>query len=158
MKLVWDLSELTKFSNNLSDVSKFEREMRFAAKSLAATLLKRVKNFTPIGNTYELVNGWNGNDFAVRKVSGGFEVLLVNRDEKASWVNDGHRVRNRADGEYLIVHNRIKVPTARQWQKNASNMYVFGHFFVEQGILQLNNSRQVEQIITQKLQKWWNSV
>lgn len=158
MKFEWDLTELVEFANNLENVSRFEREMQFAAKELAAALLKQIKNLTPIGDTYQLVNGWNGNNFAVKKVNGGFEVLLVNKDEKALWVNDGHRVKNRKNGDYLTVHKRIKVPKPYKWQNPVSDLYVFGHFFVERGILQLNNSQQVEQIIMKKLQKWWNSV
>ena len=158
MKVKWDFSEFNEFANNLKNFSRFERELQLAAKEIASVLLKMIKNFTPIGETYQLMSGWDGNTFAVRRVTNGFEVLLINKDEKALWVNDGHRVRNRKDGEYLTVHHRIKVPTAYQWQKDASDKYVFGHFFVERGILQLNNTQQVEQIIMKKLQKWWDSV
>ena len=129
MKLEWDFSELNKFAKNLGQVSKFEREMQYAAKELAAELLKRIKTLTPVGDTYQLVNGWNGNDFAVKKVDNGFEVLLVNTDEKALWVNDGHKVKNRKDGPYLQVHNRVKVRSAHQWQNPVSDWYVYGHFF-----------------------------
>ena len=158
MKVTWDFSEFEKFANSLEQTSKFEREMQFAAKELASVLLKNIKNLTPIGETYQLVSGWNGNNFAVKKVNDGYEVLLVNTDEKALWVNDGHRVKNRKDGDYLEVHRRIKVPVAHKWQKDTSNMYVFGHFFVERGILQLTNTNQVAEIIMKKLQKWWDSV
>ena len=158
MKVEWDLSELNKFANNLVQTQKLNRQMQFAAKELASALLKAIKTFTPVGETYQLVNGWDGNNFAVRQVSGGFEVLLVNTDKKARWVNDGHRVRNSKGGPYLEVHKRIKVPKAYQWQKQASNMYVFGHFFVERGILLFSNTQQVEQIIMKKLQAWWDSV
>lgn len=157
MKLEWDFSELTNFANNLSQVSKFEREMQYAAKELAAELLKRIKTLTPVGDTYQLVNGWNGNDFAVKKVDNGFEVLLVNTDEKALWVNDGHKAYNQYGGPYPIKR-RIKVTSSHQWQKGDPTYYVFGHFFVERGILQLTNTTQVEQIILKKLQKWWDSV
>ena len=157
MKIEWDFSELTRFANNLSNGSKFEREMQFAAKELASVLLKRIKALTPVGDTYQLVNGWNGNDFAVRKANNGFEVLIVNKDAKALWVNDGHKAYNQYGGPYPIKR-RIKVKSAHQWQKGDSTYYVFGHFFVERGILQLTNTQQVEQIIMKKLQNWWNSV
>ena len=161
MKIEWDLSELTKFATELSNTTKFEREMKFAAKEIASVLLKKIKDLTPIGDTWELYNGWNGNTFAVKSVNGGFEVLLVNTDEKATWVNDGHRVRNSQEqvknNTYLTVHRRVKVQAPYKWQKDKSNQYVFGHFFVERGILQLSNSKQVEQIIMKKLQKWWDS-
>ena len=158
MKVEWDFSELNRFARNLTNTSNFERQMKFAAKELAHELLRMIKNFTPVGDTYQLMNGWSGNAFAVKRVAEGFEVLIVNRDRKALWVNDGHRVRNQKNGPYLTVHRRIKVPTAYKWQKNTSNLYVFGHFFVERGILQLGNTTQVEDIITKKLQKWWDSI
>lgn len=157
MKIDWDFSELNKFADNLSNPANFEREMKFATKELASALLRAIKTFTPVGNTYQLVNGWNGNDFAVKQVEGGFEVLLVNTDEKALWVNDGHKAYNQFGGPYKI-HNRVKVTSAHQWQKGSATYYVFGHFFVERGIVQLNNTKEIEQIIMQKLQKWWDSV
>lgn len=169
MKLEWDLSELTKFANNLGQTAKFEREMKLAAKEIAAELLKRIKTFTPVGDTYQLVNGWNGNDFAVRNVDGGFEVLIVNKTSYALHVNDGHKAYNQYGGPYPIheevsigpfgkLQGRIKVTKAHQWQKGDHTYYVFGHFFVERGILQLQNTTQVENIIMQELQKWWDSV
>ena len=157
MKLEWDFSELTEFANNLVNTSRFEREMKFATKELASVLLKAIKALTPIGETYQLVNGWNGNDFAVRQVSNGFEVLLVNKDPKALWVNDGHKAYNQHGGPYEI-HNRVKVTSPYQWQKGDATYYVFGHFFVERGILQVENTTQIEEIIMKKLQKWWESV
>ena len=158
MKIEWDFSEFERFADNLNNTVQFERQMKFAAKEIASVLLRMIKTFTPVGDTYQLVNGWNDNTFAVKAVNGGFEVLLINTDEKALWVNDGHRVRNRKDGDYLKVHHRVKVPTAYQWQKDTSEWYVYGHFFVERGILQLKNTQQVEQIILRKLQKWWDSI
>lgn len=158
MKLEWDFSELTEFANNLANVSKLDKAMQDAAKRLSKALLKWMKSYTPVGDTYELVNGWNGNNFAVKKVNNGFEVLIVNKDEKALWVNDGHRVRNRKDGPYLKVHRRIQVPKAHQWQTDASDLYVFGHFFVERGILRMTENTEIESIIMQELQKWWDSV
>lgn len=157
MKIEWDFSEFTKFANELSQTAKFNREMQFATKELASALLKAIKYLTPVGDTYQLVNGWNGNNFAVRQVANGFEVLLVNTDEKAIWVNDGHMAYNQHGGPYPIKR-RVKVKSPHQWQKGTPEMYVFGHFFVERGILQLSNSQQIEQIIYKHLQKWWRSI
>lgn len=158
MKLQWDFKELNDFADKLTEISKLEKEMKRATQELARVLLNHIKTLTPIGDTYELVNGWNGNNFAVKQVNGGFEVLLVNTDEKASWVNDGHRVRNRKGGPYLEVHNRIKVPHAYKWQRKATNMYVFGHFFVERGILHLSNTTQIESLIYKQLKRWWKGL
>ena len=157
MKIEWDFSELSKFADNLSNLNKFEREMKFATKEIASALLTTLKEFTPVGDTYQLVNGWNGNDLAVKQVEGGFEVLIVNADEKALWVNDGHKAYNQFGGPYPI-RNRVKVTSPHQWQKGDSTYYVFGHFFVERSILEIGNTNQIEEIIMKKLQKWWDSV
>lgn len=154
MKIEWDFKELTAFANNLSKTSDLERELRFATKELATALLKHIKNFTPIGDTYQLMNGWNGNAFAVKKVTNGFEVLIVNTDEKALWVNDGHKAYNQFGGPYPIK-KRIKVTSPHKWQKGDQTYYVFGHFFVERGILEMSSGNEIERIIMKKLQKWW---
>ena len=157
MRLEWDFKEFTDFANNLTNWSRFEREMQFAAKEIAGVLLRTIKTLTPTDKTWQLINGWNGNDLAVRKVTNGFEVVLVNKCEYATWVNDGHKAYNQYGGPYEI-HNRVKVKSPHKWQKGNPTYYVFGHFFVERGILQLDNTQQVEEIIMKKLQKWWESV
>lgn len=161
MKLEWDFSELNKFAKNLGQISKFEREMQVAAKELSHELLKQIKILTPIGDSYKLLNGWNGNDFAVKKVAGGFEVLIVNTTEYASAVNNGHYSHNQFNkgGEPYVVNNRT-VPFDTKFGKDypTDKTYVFGYFFVENGILQLKNTTKIEQIIFNKLQKWWDSV
>ena len=157
MKFEWDFSELQKFADKLDNVTEFEREMKFAAKEISAVLLKSIKNFTPTDKTWQLVNGWNGNSFLVKQVADGFEVEIVNTAEYALWVNDGHKAYNQYGGPYKI-HNRVKVTSAHQWQKGNPTYYVFGHFFVERGILQVSSTKQVEDIIMKKLQKWWDSI
>ena len=156
MKLEWDFSELSKFAANLSNIGKFDRQMQNATKRLAKALLKWMKTYTPV-DEYTLMNGWGGNNFAVTKTSNGFEVLIVNKAPYASAVNDGHTVHNQHGGPYP-VKRRIKVRSPHQWQADPSEWYVFGHFFVERGILRMENTTEIEQIIMQELQKWWDSV
>lgn len=158
MKLEWDLHELTDFGADLKGFgSAFNPHIKQALQEIARALLKAIKSFTPVGDTYQLMSGWDGNDFAIKPVTNGYEVLLVNTDEKALWVNDGHKARNQYGGPYEI-HHRVKVTSPYQWQKGDTSYYVFGHFFVERGILQLSNTQQIEQIIMKKLQKWWNGI
>ena len=157
MKVDWDIHELTEFSDKLIRMSVFDDAMEKAIKRLAKALLKWMKLYTPT-DSYELINGWNGNHFAVTRQENGFEVLIVNKDEKAQWVNDGHRVRNRKGGDYLKVKRRIQVRSPHQWQKPANDWYVFGHFFVERGILRLSETSEIEEIIFNELQKWWDSL
>ena len=154
MKVDWNFDEFYYFTEQLKNMSRFEREMGYAAKEIASALLRSIKSLTPIGDTWQLINGWNGNNLAVRRVGEELEVLLVNTDEKAVWVNDGHRAYNQFGGPYKI-HTRVKVTSPHRWQKGNPDLYVFGHFFVERGILQVSNTKVVEQIILKKLHKWW---
>ena len=153
MKLEWDFSELLKFADNLQSAD-LENTFKRITKDISKALLKRMKALTPVGDTYELINGWNGNHFAVKEVADGYEVLIVNNDPKALWVNDGHKAYNQYGGPYKIKH-RVKVPTPYKWQKGDATWYVFGHFFVERSIVQLKESKKIEDIILQELHKWW---
>lgn len=157
MKIEWDFSELVRFADNLTN-SNLEDTFKRITKELAEVLLKDIQKITPKGETGELIDGWNGNAFLVKSVPEGYEVEIVNKTEYAAWVNDGHRVRNQKDGPYLKVYNRVKVPVAHPWQNPVSDYYVFGHFFVERGILQMSNTNKIENIIMKELQKWWDSV
>jgi hypothetical protein len=167
MKLKWDFQEFIDFKNNFRSIQKVEMLKRIT-KDIGKALLKRVKSLTPVGQTYDLINGWNGNHFIVTERNNGYEVLIVNRDKKASWVNDGHRSFNQYGGPYKInphgfwnkgkPRGRVQVRSPYKWQDPVSEYYVYGHFFVERGILQLKNTQEIEQIIMKELQKWWDSL
>jgi hypothetical protein len=166
MKLELDFSELTEFANELIN-PKLEDTFKRITKDIGKALLKRMKSLTPV-DEYDLINGWEGNQFAVKKVANGYEVLIVNKDPKAPWVNDGHMAYNQHGGPYKIhphghwsknkPRGRIQVRSPYQWQQGDQKYYVFGHFFVERGILQLENTDEIEQIIMRELQKWWDSI
>lgn len=156
MKIDWDFTELTEFANKLSGVAVLEKSMKNATKRLAKALLRWMKEFTPV-DSYELISGWDGNNFAVRRTETGFEVLIVNKTPYAAAVNDGHKAYNQFGGPYPIKR-RIQVRSPHQWQKGDPNWYVFGHFFVERGILRLSETSEIEQIIFNELQKWWDSL
>lgn len=156
MKLEFDLSELVDFANNLVGAD-LENTFKRITKEISKALLKRMTALTPVGDTYELINGWNGNHFVVTEKNGGYEVLIVNKDPKAIWVNDGHRAFNQYGGPYPIKR-RIQVRSPHQWQQGDATYYVYGHFFVERGILQLAQTSEIEAIIMRELQKWWESV
>lgn len=154
MRVEWDFSELYRFADRLRNVSNFEKHMKAAAEKIARELCRKMKQLTPV-EYGDLIDGWNGNKFLATKVKNGYEVLIINKTPYARYVNDGHRVRNQKDGPYLQVKHRIKVPSPHQWQVDVSEWYVFGHFFVERGILQLNNTKQIESIIFIELKRWW---
>lgn len=168
MKVTWDFGELEKFADNLvnADLTKcFET----SAKKIAQVLLKHMKGLTPKGESGELIRGWDDNDFLVKPVKNGYLVEIVNTAEYAKWVNDGHMAYNQYGGPYPIhdevsigpfgkLQGRVKVTSAHPWQKGDPTYYVFGHFFVERGILQLQNTTEIERIIMKELEKWWRSV
>lgn len=155
MNVKVDFSELSGFIDNLNS-SKLERTLERIAKEISKALLKRMKSLTPV-DEYDLINGWNGNRFAVTKRGNRYEVLIVNTTPYALDVNDGHMVYNQYGGAYP-VKRRIQVRSPHPWQKGDPTYYVYGHFFVERGILQLNNTKEIERIIMRELQKWWDSV
>lgn len=158
MKFEWDFSEFTEFANNLSNLVTFEEAMKRATSEISKALLKRIRSLTPIEDG-QLISGWNGNNFLVTETKDGYEVLLVNTTDYAPYVNDGHMAYNQYGGPYPInPDNRVKVTTPYPWQQGDATYYVFGHFFVERGILQLCNTTEIEQIIMKELQKWWDSV
>lgn len=157
MKVKWDFKELIEFKNNLIS-SEYKTELfSDITKDISKALLKRMKSLTPYGDTYDLINGWNGNHFAVTERDNGYEVLIVNKDPKAPWVNDGHTAHNQYGGPYPIKR-RIQVRSPHKWQEGDPTYYVFGHFFVERGIVQLKNTKEIEQIVMRELQKWWDSI
>lgn len=158
MKLEWDFKELNDFADNLKSFgSAFNPHLERATKEIARALLKHMRNLTPIDKTGQLIQGWDGNAFLVKAVTNGFEVDIVNSAEYAAWVNDGHKAYNQFGGPYKI-HSRVKVTSPHQWQKGSPTYYVFGHFFVERGILQLDNTDQIERIIYKHLQNWWKGL
>ena len=165
MNFEWDFDELFEFADRLSNISVFEKHMKQATKDISKALLKRMKSLTPVDD-YDLINGWNGNKFLVTEYDDGYEVLIVNTTPYAQHVNDGHRAFNQFGGPYKIKpynpkgafgkpEGRIQVRSPYKWQKGDATWYVFGHFFVERGIVQLKETKEIEGIILQQLEKWW---
>lgn len=154
MKLEFDFTELYEFADRLGNISRFEKQMKLATQNIAKALLKRMKDLTPV-DEYDLINGWNGNKFLVTNTKSGFEVLIINKTPYALYVNDGHRVKNRANGPYYQVKRRIQVRKPHKWQEDVSDWFVFGHFFVERGIIRLKDTKEIEAILFRELENWW---
>lgn len=139
MKVTWDFSEFTKFATNLADTHDFDSAIMSATKDVAEVLHRYLLTQTPV-DTGNLRKMWSAGDnlrFTVEKVDNGFEVTFINlaRANSATGfmygmaVNDGH--------------------------KTVNGGWVMGRFFVERSILQTAESNQIEQIIMNELQKWW---
>lgn len=154
MKIEWEFKDLINFASKLGD-NRFEIELKHATKELANALLKRIKSHTPIGDTWELINGWDKTDLAVRRTDKGYEVLLVNSTRYATWVNDGHKQR---PGRFIpgyFAHGRFYYDPTHNGGMVLRKSAVKGRFFVEKGILDINNSNEIQSIIREHLRKWW---
>ncbi len=165
MRFVWDFHEFEEFADKIGNLSGFDVAMIEATKRLAKTLLELMKSLTPV-DSGTLVSGWDGNDFIVKKFDNGYRVDIVNTTPYAQDVNDGHMAYNQYGGAYPIhdevfvgafgkMQGRIAVPSPYQWQQGDKTMYVYGHFFVERAVLQLENTAEIEKIILKLLQNWW---
>lgn len=165
MNFDFDFKEIYDFADRLGDWSTFEKHAKRLTQDISKALLKRMKSLTPV-DEYTLINGWDGNDFAVREVDNGYEVLIVNKTPYALAVNDGHKSYNQYGGAYPIKpynphgawgkpEGRIQVRSPHKWQKGDATWYVFGHFFVERGIVHLTDTKEIEAIIYKELEKWW---
>jgi hypothetical protein len=156
MKFEWDFSELGKFAQHLNNVN-LNHTFQRIAREISIKLLESMKQLTPRDKKGILIAGWNGNDFLVQPWKNGYRVDIVNKAPYAYHVNDGHQAYNQFGGPYPI-NRRVKVKQPYKWQSGDSTYYVFGHFFVERGILQLKNTNEIENIILRELHKWWDSV
>lgn len=155
MKIEWELNDLFNFGNKLADTSRYEREMRSTIKEVAHELLRKIKQYTPIGDSWQLINGWDNNDLAVRKIPSGFEILLINRTLYARWVNDGHKQR---PGRFIpghIIGNRFYYDPTADDGMILKRPFVKGRLFVEKGILDVSNNATLEGIIEKHLENWW---
>lgn len=159
MKIEWDLSELVDFGDNLNTLgSVFDEHMRKATKEIAKALLTRIKGYTPVLD-YDLISAWDKNQFLVTGTETGYEVLLVNDMDYAIYVNDGHRQRpGRFVPGYWVGAKRFVYDRNSDTGMILKKSWVQGRFFVEKGIISLANVYEIEQIIMQELQKWWDSV
>lgn len=141
MRLQWDFSELVKFAENLPNGYNFESAIMAATQKVARVLHQHLLQQTPVdtGNLRKMWSAGENLKFTVVPVNDGYEVTFINsaRANSANGfmygvaVNDGH-----------------KKPGGVGW--------VMGRFFVEKSIIL--TEAQLEQIIMNELQKWWDGV
>lgn len=156
MKVMFDFSELNKFLKNVRNPKRLGVTLSVAAQNIAKVLHRHLVEQTPV-DTGELRKMWNIDDnlkFTVKRVRNGYEVVLINKAEYASSVNDGHYSYNQFNkgGNPYVVKNR----TVPYKQGGKDKTFVFGRFFVEDSI-DLTYPK-VERIVMKELMKWWDSV
>ena len=147
MKLQWDFSELTEFTNRLADKHEFESAIMSATRIVARVLHKYLLEQTPI-DTGNLRKMWSAGDnllFTVEPVRNGYEVTFINTATNKEYPSEKY-----PNGfMYAVaVNDGHKKPGGLGWVK--------GRFFVEKSILL--TERITEQIIMNELKKWWDSV
>lgn len=150
MKLDFDFSELVAFGDNL--VTTYDDVAEEITRKVARALYDRLKIRTP-KKTGELRSGWDksGNlAFRVQRDADGFFVELRNETEYANWVNYGHHSYNQFGGPY-VVKNR----TVKYYQGNGAVTFVYGVFFVEKSILELEESKAVKKLAERCLETWF---
>lgn len=147
MKLQWDFSEFTEFTNRLLDKHEFESAIMTATQKVARVLHQHLLEQTPIdtGNLRKMWSAGENLRFTVKPVTNGYEVTFIN-----TATNKEYPSKRYPDGfMYAVaVNDGHKKPGGVGW--------VMGRFFVEKSILQ--TEQQAEQIIMNELKKWWDSV
>ena len=143
MKIKWDFSEFNEFANKLSNYHNLETTLMTITQKVARVLHQYLLIQTPV-DTGNLRKMWSAGDnlrFTVKKIGTGFEVTFINTARA-----------NTKDGFMygVAVNDGHKTPGGGGW--------VMGRFFVEKAILQTADSTQIEQIIFNELQKWWDSL
>lgn len=152
MKLEWDFSELDGFVKRINDVDKYESMCRKLTQELAKVLHEMLFETTPV-KTGQLAAGWGGAEnygYRITALSTGYKVELLNRVPYAKAVNDGHHSYNQYGGPY-----EVKNRTVPYTQGKNDPTFVFGHFFVEKSILKVENSNELEKVLSKELEKWF---
>lgn len=155
MKLRWDFHELYDFGDRITDIDKFEDVCKTVTIQLTKELQEMLFNKTPV-KTGQLAAGWGGSEnysYKIKERKNGYEVELINRVPYALYVNDGHYSHNQFNkgGDPYVVKHR----TVPYYQGNSEATFVFGRFFVEKSILELENNYKLNAILFKELEKWF---
>ena len=152
MKLKWDLDELWNFRDKLT-VATFEKHMKNMTRELAYILLQMIKKHTPV-KTGKLQSGWDNTEnlsYTIIQTKTGFKVELVNKVDYATYVNYGHRSKNQYGGPYTVTKRTVALDD--RWGQTATEYYVYGHFFLEKGVL--DSEQKMEHVLNKHLNRWW---
>lgn len=157
MKFEWDFHELFDFRDALMDTAMFNEYCEKITKEIVAVLHKALINNTPV-DFGTLQAFWQTDEnyaYLVERKNGGFEVTLINKAKYATWVNDGHKQR---PGRFIPgywVGNHFRYDPNADGGMQLKKSWVDGRFFVENSILQVENSSQLDKIIYKELNKWF---
>ena len=146
MGLIWDISELLEFADNLQDTHDLETSLMTATQKVARVLHSYLLELTPV-DTGNLRKMWSAGDnllFQVERVEGGLEVTFINEA-----INKRNLSEKYPEGfKYGLAVN--------DGHSTASGGWVMGRFFVENSI-DLTKG-QLDNLIMTELRKWWKGV
>jgi hypothetical protein len=153
-KVKFEFKELDNFSKRLKESDELRKHFKTITREVASVLKEFMKSNTPV-KTGTLRAGWDTQggkmSYTVRATKDGYSVTLYNRVPYAGAVNYGHYSYNQFGGPY-----EVKNRTVPYYDGNSDDTFVYGHFFVEKGMLQLeNNPSIIDDIIEDELGKWW---
>lgn len=155
MKFEWDLSEFVEFANNLET---FEQCCQSLSSEIAEAVQKALMDGTPV-KTGKLQSGWLSGGYVIQKKDKGYTITFLNDTEYAYYVNYGHYSYNQfnvgTNQPYVVNHRTVPLDPKFGNKYPQDPTYVFGHFFVEHTLLDLCETKKLEQIIIDELQKWW---
>ena len=143
MNVKFNFKKVTDFVERLSDKHVYETHLMTATQKIAKVLHQLLLEKTPV-DTGNLRKMWSAGDnllFTVERVSGGFEVTLINAAENKRGMSD----TSQPGYMYGNAVNYGHVSPAGGW--------VMGRFFVERSIAE--TELQVQKLIYQELQKWF---
>lgn len=141
MNLEWDFSELYDFADNLMNKYNLNTTLMTATREIAKVLHSFLLIHTPVvtGNLRKMWSAGGNLAFTVTPTATGYQVTLVNTAQTDKGFKYG-----------LAVNDGHKTSSGTGW--------VMGRFFVEKAIIQTMESSEIEKILMNELQKWWESV
>ena len=92
-----DIKELREFQRQVDQLQdSYDTFIEGLAKEIAARLLRKVKQRTPVGDTRTLRDSWKtaNTNIKIRKLVGMYEIEVINPTYYADYVESGHRTRN----------------------------------------------------------------
>lgn len=158
MRLKWDFDEVFDFGERLINVKKYNQLCEAVTVKLAKELQDMLFKKTPV-KTGQLAAGWGGAEnyaYKIIKQKTGYKIELINGVPYALSVNDGHYSHNQYNvgGQpYVVKHRTPKIYTVAD--ANTNDTFVFGHFFVEKSIVELEDGNQLEAVLYKELEKWF---
>ncbi len=107
-----DYRQLKDFHRKVMRLNGAQRDEFFTStlNELGARLLRKTKIKTPVGKTRMLRRGWKVDPAG--KTASGYQITISNPIEYASYVEYGHRTRNRrgwVNGKFMLTKSKSEI-------------------------------------------------